>query len=196
MAKKDAGSVLEITLPPLDVRHISISVVGTAPLVTHKFAEKARKQIEDKQQQKAKRAHGKRDPEAEYLAAIHRTPDGKPGFPACGFKKAIVRAATDAGLKMSDMNRRFHVEGDIIPIISDKPFMRTDDVRISMKTAEIRYRPQFNNWKATFTIRFNAEVISPDIIMGLVERAGFGVGIGENRPATGGSWGTWELKKK
>jgi hypothetical protein len=60
-------------------------------------------------------------------------------------------------------------------------------------TADIRYRPEFKQWKMPVTLKFNAAVISVEQIANLLNTAGFGVGIGEWRPEKNGSYGRFHV---
>jgi len=180
---KTAKRVTTVNIPAIDIREVDLELVGTTALIMHKQSAKAEKAIADKQGQKASAGKEARDPKAEFEAAKHLMPDGKtPGFPARAFKAAAVRAATDVGLKMVDMRRAFHVIGDLIPIKADEAIMRTDWVTIGRGIADLRYRPEYRNWSCILPIRYNACVISPEQIVNLFNHAGFGVGIGEDRP--------------
>lgn len=119
---------------------------------------------------------------------------GNFGFPAIGFKAAAVRAGTDADLKMTDLRRAFHIPCELVEIITDHgPQMRMDMVRVGMGQADIRFRPEFLNWKATVEILYNKAVINISQIANLFRLAGFGVGIGEWRPEKKGMWGTFTV---
>jgi len=188
-----------VVVKQFDIETVDIAVSGVSPLIMHKFSEKSRKQIEDKQQKKATTGKEARNPEEEYLAAIHLTTGGKPGFPASGVKKALVRAAKYNNLVMKDIQCNLFVEPndpetDLIEI-SGKHSMRTDHVGLSNGNTDIRYRPEFKQWKATLTISYNKAIVSLDQVMTMVEAAGYGVGIGDWRPERGGNYGRFTLKK-
>ena len=109
MATKLATKKIEefgtnIVIPDFNLQTVVFPIIGTNRLVMHKFSEKARKEIEDKQQKKGTslKAKGKRDPQAEYEACIHYCDDGTPGFPGGGFKKSLVRAAQGLDMKMTE----------------------------------------------------------------------------------------------
>lgn len=177
-----------VEIPQIQIKIANIELIGLSPLIMHKFSEKAKRQIEDKQQKKAKQGKEARDPNQEAENAIHYDEDHDYCFPSNAFKGAAVRAATDAGLKMTDMRRAFHINGETVKIIADAPILRTDRVVIGMGTTDIRYRPQFNNWRCTLQVSYNSSVISLEQICNLLNIAGFGVGIGEMRPEKKGGF--------
>lgn len=63
--------------------------------------------------------------------------------------------------------------------------MRTDQVRVGMGSADIRYRPEYPQWTAELSIEFNAGIISLEQVYQLVKAAGYGCGVGEMRPEKG-----------
>jgi hypothetical protein len=181
-----------IELPELKKQSVQIRLVGDSPLIMHRFGEKARKQMLDKQMGKAKSGREAKDPEADYQESMYRTDDGAPGFPAIAFKAAAVSAANDAGIQKVLARRAFHVAGEIIPI-DGEPIMREDVVRIGMGTADIRHRAEFKHWTVTLDVVFNAGIISLEQLINLFQIAGFGVGVGEWRPERDGTFGTFHV---
>ena len=185
MATKLATKKIEefgtnIVIPDFNLQTVVFPIIGTNRLVMHKFSEKARKEIEDKQQKKGTslKAKGKRDPQAEYEACIHYCDDGTPGFPGGGFKKSLVRAAQGLDMKMTEARSMFQVVDELVQIEGEHQ-MRTDMVRLNGKVADVRYRAEFPKWKAKLRIRFNPTRISVDQLATIVRLAGFSVGGGE-----------------
>ena len=189
MATKNANI---IELPELRKVSVQIRLIGDSPLIVHRFGEKARKMMLDKQMGKAKSGKEAKNPEADYEESMYRTEDGLPGFPAIAFKAAAVNAANDAGIQKTLARRAFHVAGEIIPI-EGEPFMREDMVRIAMGTADIRHRAEFRHWAVTLDVTYNAGIISLEQLINLFQIAGFGVGVGEWRPERNGTYGTFHV---
>lgn len=184
-----------IQLPVMDIRHVGVTVVGTSALVCHRFSEKARKQILDKQMGKASAGRENKDPDEDYRQSMYIMPNGKPGFPTIAFKCAMVTACTSFGKLISKVQARqaFHVAGELVEIQGD-PVMREDMVRLNGKTADVRHRAQFTEWAVTLTIRYNARVLSAEQLVNLLNTAGFGVGVGEWRPEKNGQFGTFAVQ--
>lgn len=181
----------EIVLPDFDLRRVEAHVVGTAPLICHRWSEKAKKQMLDKQMQRATKGREAKDPERDYRDSLYLHPDGGYGFPAVAFKAAMVRAGKYQGMVMTDLRGAFHVLGELVAI-EGEPSMREDMVRVS-KTSDIRYRGQFVEWDATIPIQYNASVVSAEQLAALLTVAGFSVGVGEWRPEKNGQYGTFRL---
>lgn len=182
-----------ITIPPIDVRQMSVTLVGDSPLICHRWSEKAKKEMLDKQMKKAKTAKTAKDPEADFKASLYEFPGGGYGFPCVAFKAAAVGACRFSdGIKMTEARGAFHVVGELVKV-EGTPTIREDMVRIAMGTADIRHRGEFKSWRVTLTISYNASVFSPAQIVNLLNLAGFGVGVGEWRPERDGSYGRFHV---
>lgn len=66
-----------------------------------------------------------------------------------------------------------------------------------MGTADLRYRGEFRNWKATFNIIYNASNTdySIETIINVLNAGGFTCGIGEWRPERDGDFGTFHVQQ-
>lgn len=197
MEKKKNVEVLEFS-----IREVVIPIKGVSPLIVHKWSEKAKREIADKQAGKAKnKKHDIREPEVDFEQAKHVSPEGWEGFPAAGFKAAMIRGAKMIGLVMKDTQTAFFIKADCeetqLVRINGESRMRTDMVRVGMGSADIRYRPEYPEWDADLQIEFNEGIVSLDQIYQLVKAAGYGCGIGEMRPEkTKFNYGRFELKTK
>ncbi len=191
----------QIELKEFKIRSVKIKIKGISPLITHKFSEKAMRMMQDKQAGKSKTSkHEIKNPEADFEGAKHKSPLGFDGFPAAGFKAAMIRGAKMTGLVMKDVQGLFFIQADcpetqIVKIDYSECRMRTDMVRIGMGSADIRYRPEYLDWSADLLIEYNEGGISLDQIFQMLAAAGYGVGIGEMRPERGGryTFGRFEL---
>lgn len=181
-----------IHLAPPRVEQINIEVRGTSPLICHKWSEKAKRAMLDKQTKAATKAKEKRDPHSDYEESLYRLDDGRFGFPSVGFKSAAVRAGTYADMHMTFLRGAFHVSGELVEIAGE-PSMREDMVRLSGKVADIRYRAQFVEWRAVVPVHVNTSVLSLEQLANLFVIAGFAVGVGEWRPERNGQYGRFEL---
>lgn len=200
-----------IVIPKPDFCKFKVTLKGVTPYIMHKFSEKAAQQIKDKQEQKAKAAKGKRDPQSECWAAayvVKGTP-GKPGavygIPCRQIKAAMVGACrfTD-GLNMTMARGAFWIGGendrDIASIKSKSPILREDAIRLPNGNLDLRYRPEFHDWKCTIIVEYLATVISAEMVCNLLSIAGKCCGLGELRPMStsgpGGNNGLFEISTK
>ena len=186
--------IVPIQLPKLDVRVITVKIVGDAPLICHKWSEKAKKQILDKQTGKASAGRELKNPEQDFEDSLYEFPGGGYGFPAIAFKNAAVTACTSLGKSITKVAARqaFHICGELVKI-EGTPAPREDMVRVGMGTADIRYRGEFPEWSCTLTIRYNARVLTAEQISNMLNTAGFAVGVGEWRSEKDGSFGLFHV---
>jgi hypothetical protein len=183
-----------VTLPPLNIQTVSVTLIGDTPLIVHRWSEKAKKQMLDKQTKKASAGREAKDPERDFRDSLYVLPDGRYGFPIIGFKAAAVTACTSIGSMTKVAARQaFHVDGEFAVIEGDEPTMREDMVRVGMGTADIRYRGEYRNWWTTIDIKYNANVLSAEQILNLMQTAGFAVGVGEWRPERDGQYGRFHV---
>lgn len=203
-----ATTAAPIVLPKLDIEVVSIKLVGDSPLVTHKWSEKAKRQMLEKQTKKANKGREAKDPEQDYFDSIYwlnkegdLVPEVKKGkhnglrcgFPTIAFKAAAVTACTSvAGVTKVAARQAFHVEGEYA-VIDGEPKMREDMVRVGMGTADIRYRGEFHPWSTRLNVRINPTVMSVEQVVNLFNLAGFAVGVGEARPEKDGAWGMFHV---
>lgn len=181
-----------ITLPPIRIETVQFLLIGDSPLIVHAWSEKAKKLMLDKQMKKAKTAKEAKDPQADYEACFYRTPTGAYGFPAIGVKAAMISACRYADMKMTEARGAFHIDAEMVELLG-APRPREDMVRVGMGTADIRYRPEFVDWKMPVTLKINASVISAEQVANLLNIAGFGVGLGEWRPEKNGQYGRFHV---
>ena len=183
----------EVKLAGLAVEGLKLRLEGISPLIVHKWSEKAKKQMLDKQMKRASQGKAAKDPDADYRESLYIRDDGSYGFPAVAFKAAAVRAGTYCDMKMIFLRGAFHVEGDLVRI-EGEPEPREDMVRVGMGTADIRYRPQFPKWATELDITYNGRALTPEQIVNLFEIAGFAVGVGEWRPEKDGQFGRFRVE--
>ena len=188
MATKNSSSTtVEIT--GINLQTMNLRVIGDTPLITHRWSEKAKRMMLDKQMGKAVGKKEAKDPEADYESSIYRMEDGSPAFPAAGFKAATVGACRQyKSLPMTTaklvifIHGEINAQGESLVKINGAPKMREDMVRLETGVADIRYRAQFWPWSADLRVTFNANVISAEQVINLLNAGGMG-GIGEWRPS-------------
>jgi hypothetical protein len=188
-------AIAPIMLPRLDIRTINVTLVGDSALICHRWSEKAKKQMLDKQMGKATAGKENKDPEKDYIDSLYPYPGGGYGFPTIAFKNAAVSACTSLGKSVTKVAARqaFHVVGELAKI-EGTPIMREDMVRVGMGTADIRFRGEFREWRTRLTVRYNARVLSDEQIVNLFNTAGFAVGVGEWRSEKDGSFGLFHVE--
>lgn len=189
------------------IERFKLVVRGISSLITHRFSQKARKQIEEAGSSKKRKGAPRppRDPEGSFKDSLYIMEDGRYGFPVSGIKKAMVRASKSIeGLTMTDARGMFFIEADGFDddtgqdlfIVNGKPTIREDLVRVKSGAVDLRYRGEFRKWTAAITIAYDAGLITKESVCSILERAGQTIGIGEWRPEKDGDHGRFTLNKK
>jgi hypothetical protein len=202
-----------IELQPIQIKEITLNIVGVSPLIVHNWDVKAKQEMLDKQMGKAKtKKHDIKNPVRDMIESLYWI-EGKPeahteeafeqaiqngarfGFPTNGLKASAVSAGYRAGVCKDKVSQygAFHIDGEFVEIIG-VPHIREDMVRVGMGTADIRFRGQFDEWSALIKVRYNSGVISSEQLVNLFQLGGFAVGIGEWRPEKGGQFGMYEVR--
>jgi len=189
---------MALTIKPIQQKRMTIRIVGTSPLQQHQWDEKAKRMMREKQAGKKSKDREIRDPQAEFEAATYRTAEGKYGFPGMALKRAIISAAhKDLGIEKTMVRKALFLHipdpGGIIEMDCKPPRMREDMMRVGMGSVDLRYRPEFEQWAATVDIEFDSELLTEQDVITLIDRAGFGVGIGEGRPEVGRDFGRFKV---
>jgi hypothetical protein len=179
---------------------ISVPIIGTTPLIVHRFSEKAKRKMLDAMQGRKSPKEAK-DPEAEYEAAFYRFADGGYGFPAIAFKAATVEASrfygkdvTKVGLRQFVfMKGEVGVDGQALVRIDGEPKMREDTVTVGRGGHDLRYRPEFTEWRTMLEVVYVTSMLTRSSILSLIDAGGMGVGVGEWRPEKNGDFGTYRI---
>lgn len=207
--KKDEGVAV---IKPANIVRATIKIKGTSPLVINKFSNKAMEMMADamttpKNQKKAKTERAVRDFDADFQGARHISAEGWDGISAPALRSAMIDACRTAGLVMTKTKMAVFVIPDgfdkddgtpLVKIISPtEPKKSMLHVRVGNGTADIRVRPMWTEWSLNVTVEFDTDMITPDSVVNLLDRAGKQVGIGEGRPfsktSCGMGWGTFEV---
>lgn len=187
-----------INLKQIDQQTLTLTIKSLSPMIQHKWSEKAKEMMRQKHAGKKTKTREVRVPEQESIDATYFTDEGTYGFPAGALKAALITAAhKDIGIEKTLVRKSLFVQcydsGNVIEMITDEPIMREDMVRVGAGSADLRYRPHFKQWSAIVSIDYDAEMLTKDDIINLVNRAGFGVGLCEMRPEKGKEFGRFEV---
>lgn len=189
-----------IQIDRIPAETLMVPVIGTAPLVMHRFSEKAKQQMLDSMQGR-KTPKQPKDPQAEYEAAFYRFQDGGTGVPVIAFKAATVGAARfyGSGVTMTALKQfmffrgEMGVDGQMLARIEGEPKMREDVVRVGRGGADLRYRPEFADWKVVLELTYVTSALTRNSVLSLIDAGGLGVGVGEWRPERDGYFGTYQI---
>lgn len=205
---KTSDGAAGVKLRRLERAVYEINVEGTAPLIVNRWSEKARAMMLAAQQSSARQKKDPKDPQALFEASRYRLGDGRDGFPATGFKAAIVHAGRlFEGVTQVLLKQVIRVHGEvvsldggfgdqIVPITYGEITMREDTPRNASGVADLRYRAQYWPWSATLRVETIPGQIDLDSLVSLVDAGGVG-GVGEWRPtapkSATGSYGTFKV---
>ena len=212
MAKKKE---LEISAPNLKVAIFRIR--GTLPLVTNAFSRRVFEELKHEHElgDEGKKKRGKKKKQPKdfkrcYEEAKHKSRQGWCGIPCVAFRWALVKACSIVGFPMTQAKMGVFIEEDgfdkqdgmpLVKITKGNPRYVEHIVRVGSglnKVPDIRARPMWNEgWEATLRIKYDADMIKPEMIANLIMRAGVQVGVCEGRPSSdksvGMGWGCFEI---
>ncbi len=178
-----------------------IPIEGQSPLIPHRWSDKARRMMLDKQMGKATAKKAPKAPEEDAREATYWLEDGRPGMPATAFKAAIADAARHFdGLAIVTVKQSVFVLGEgteQLVAIEGPISMREDMPRNATGVADLRYRNQVFPWSAELRVEYVASTLTADALLALVDAAGLG-GVGDWRPSSpkskSGTFGRWRVK--
>ena len=189
-----------IVIDQIASERLAVPIIGTAPLIVHRFPEKAKRQMLDNMQGR-KTPKEPKNPEAEYEAAFYKFDDGGYGFPALAFKDATVGAARFYGKNVTMTSLRQFIfmhgergsDGRALVRIDAEPQMREDVVTVNRSGSDLRYRPEFWPWRTELLVTYATGSLTRGSVLSLIDAGGLGVGVGEWRPERNGDFGTYRI---
>lgn len=209
-AKKAETKGIHIPAPRFET--LKVFVKGNAPLVIHRFGQKAVMQIRQKEEAgtTAKTKRAARDFYQDFMEARHISKEGWDGIPAAAFRCGMTEAALllkGEGLNKTDVRRCVFIEADgfdafdsspLVRIIGQEPEKFESMVRINNgMSTDISVRPMWKKWGAELRIRFDADMFTKTDVLNLLYRVGCQLGICEGRPSSkkscGMGWGTFDI---
>ena len=191
----------QVSITKIGTETLRVPILGTAPLIVHKFSEKAKRQMLDAMQGR-KTPKQPKDPDADYDSALYLHDDGGFGFPVIAFKAATVGAARFYGkaVPMTALRQFVFMDAEFSKVAGQKlariigePRMREDVVRVGMGGSDLRYRPEFTEWQTSLEVTYASSMLTRESVLSLIEAGGMGVGVGEWRPEKKGDFGTYQI---
>ena len=172
------------------MKTIEVRIEGISPLLQHRFPE----EDHDAKSKKQSATSG----DADIEKSLYRLPDGTVYQPA----EHLMGALKGAGARFQIPGRRkatyknvvssgyLIIEPFAIPHL--KPKWDVDSrpvVNPSTKGRVLRKRPCFREWALSFKIIVEETEIPINVLKEMLDLAGRSIGIGDFRPAKGGSFG-------
>lgn len=198
MAKKKDDAKQVVNIRPIQRMRVKLRIAGTSPMIQHAWDEKAKEMMRAKHGGKKTKTREIRNPEEEGKAAAYRTKKSKYGIALTALKSSIIGAAhKDLGIEKTLVRKSLFIccddPNNVIEMKCSEPVIQEDNVRVGQGSADLRYRPYFYEWSVVVTFEIDAELLKVDDLVALVDRAGFGVGIGDWRPEKGGEFGRFKV---
>lgn len=202
-----------VQISPPNIETAVFEIIGTAPLVIHRFSQKAKNGMLDTMKAGSVAKKGKKreplDTEAAFNQARYVSGDGWDGFNVASIRCALISACRLVGFKMTLAKLSVFVLADgrdasepefgLIRIYG-KPRKTEMVARVETGQAYVTIRPSYDEWSAKIRIRYDADQFTIQDISNLLSRAGEQVGIGEGRPdsknSAGMGWGTFVIKNE
>ena len=191
---------LEIIVPKLNLGMLKVKIIGKTPLLMDKFPESVREQILDKQVGRTKGKKQMRDMDWEFENAFHKLPNGDMGFPAQGFKSAMIESTSFVGSR--DFSKKLlkgiqimNGEGnDLIKI----GYKKLSKLKHYPKAGNTKVSPMLEDWECELIIQYDQNNLSPEDLVSLLNYSGFyyGIGIWSPKAKCGGKYGMYEVKVK
>ena len=200
--KTSTDDTAQVQIDRIAAETIRVPIIGTSPLIMHRFSEKAKRQMLDAMQGR-KSPKQPKDPDAEYEAAFYRFADGGYGFPSIALKSATVGGARFySGVTMTALKQFLFFDGEIgvdgqkLVRIEGEPKMREDVVRVGRNGTDLRYRPEFPEWRTTVQVIYVTSALTCGSVLSLIDAGGLGIGIGEWRPEKDGDFGCYRIDQE
>ena len=211
-SKSTAPTSTTVTIKPPNFGIASFNVIGTAPLVIHRFSAKTKEQMKAKMETGRAAGNKKnRDPKSTddlYQEARYVSKDGWDGFNASAIRSALISACRLVGFKMTiakltifdmpDGADKAEPQIRLIRIIGT-PVKQEDMARVETGQPYVTVRAAYHDWKARIRVRYDADHYTLQDVTNLMMRVGMQVGLGEGRPdsknSAGMGWGTFEIEE-
>ena len=188
----------QITIQSINRKAIKVRVksVDGSSYIPHRLTDESVKNFMGREEGKTKKKTI-RNFDQEYESCFYYTENKKYGIPASAFMNAILNATVACNIPKTQIKRAIRVLGDILPLDYKKVSRRIDHPRRSgmNSTPDTRHRPEFFDWSTTLIVEYDANQISPDQILNLVNQSGFSSGVGDWRPSSPRSCGTHGMFK-
>jgi hypothetical protein len=185
-------------------------LVGTAPLVIHRFSAKTKEQMTQKmvagKSASSKKNRDPKDLEQAYNESRYISKEGWDGFNASAIRCACIDVCRLVNFKMTLAKMSIFCIADgwdakepQIPLVRiiGKSVMQEDIARVETGQPYITIRAAYHDWKANVKIRWDSDQFSLNDVTNLMMRVGIQCGIGEGRPfsknSAGMGWGTFNI---
>lgn len=189
---------------------ISIQITGTAPLLMHKPTLVDPLGDASRQFKKISSKRTKSDEDQlmmrrlEFEAGLYFHPEVGPYIPGEMIYSSLRAAAkitksgpkVERGLLFVSPINRLEYEGPrtVADLWNDPRFRHVHRIANQGRNSVMRCRPVFPEWSCRAVAMINPEIVGADDLTDIAVNAGSMTGLGDWRPAKGGSYGRFEAK--
>lgn len=182
---------------------VDVTIEGTTPLLCNRFTDAAAMAATSGNRMSA--VGDKGTPREQAEVRLYLGHDSKPCIPQPNLFRCIIDAGTffKAGKskvttqKSSMIPACIEVVGIELPIEHKDPWaVDTRAVRIPSTGGRILcHRPSFNDWRISFTLSVDTDMMSVKLVRDIIDAAGKRIGLGDFRPACKGPFGKFVVTK-
>lgn len=179
------------------MKNIRITIEGQTPLLMNKFHDAA--QIAATNGTRMSIVGSKGTPHEQASLKLYTRPDGTLVIPQPNIFRAIIDAGTFFKAGKSKVTTQ---SSSMIPACVDIPGLdfavehqqpwAVDSRPVVIPSTKGRilcYRPRFDDWRLSFDVEIDDQMISPQLFREIVDAAGKRIGLGDFRPARKGPFG-------
>lgn len=187
----------------MSIVDINVTIEGTTPLLCNRFTEAAAQKATA--QTSSAITGDKGTPREQADEKLYRDNDGTLSIPQPNLFRAVIDAGKffKAGKskvttqKSSLIPACVAIDGLMIPIEHKEPWeVDTRPVRNPATGGRfLAYRPMFNDWRLTFSMSVDTDVIGVKLMREIVDTAGKRIGLGDFRPDRKGPFGKFVVVK-
>lgn len=175
------------------MRHVDLTIEGISSLMTFPFTDSDLESISKGETEKSRK--GERDSVQERAAkkVYYGKVSGKPIIPKA-LLDACFKASAEA-LKIKEPFACMEVHEEEVEIISSGPWEidKRSAVNPHTKGRIDVVRPIWYDWRLSFTLAYDEEIISLIELRNVVDHAGVKKGIGSFRPSKKGGFGKFKV---
>ena len=176
---------------------IRVTIEGTTPLLCNRFTDVA--QMAATKGTRLATVGGRGTPREQATPRLYIGQDGEPMIPQPNLFRCLIDAGTFFKMGKSKVTTQrtsmipacLEVEGMELSLMVTEPWtVDTRPVRIPSTGGRILcHRPCFHDWRLSFVLNVDTDLMSVSLTREIVDAAGKRIGLGDFRPACKGPFG-------
>jgi hypothetical protein len=202
---------LNVQINAPNFKSAAFKIIGTAPLVIHRFSVKTKLGLAAKQEEgssaKNRKQREPKDSDETYRESKYVSSQGWEGFHVGAIRSAMISACKLVGFPMTKAKLCVFVQEDgrdalepQIPLVRiyGKSIKQQDMARVETGQPYIVYRAAYHEWYSVLRIFWDDDQFKVGDVSNLLMRVGMQVGICEGRhdskKSVGCGWGTFKIE--